>query len=462
MSVQQGVPELFSRKVFSNTSLAILDQVIYRLGTVAGFVLLVRLLPESAIAAVGIATGYLVLVKYLDIGLIRILYRDYPKIVSDRVVRDRHFSAYLLFLVAQTVAMMLVCLAAQALVMGKLGIEGLSFLFIGITIDFVALVVQDSIKLIYYTDLRQYYATGISFGLTLFRLMSYGALLLSPTLPAYTWLLIATGVAYCLVWGVAFHRSFHFHLVLHPDVLGVIRVAFAEYAFWDHMNRIAQETLLFVDTAVLSLFGRLGEIAAYTIALRFASLLTLLPQQLQRSLQVVLVNYSNESDRSDAIHTFLKLNAIICFVQMAVLVFGGRLIIGLLFGQNVEISRVYHYSLVLSAGVTVRSLANPMGGVVNSFCSLRSAFFQVFLPGTLLGGVLYTASAWFSGALMLAYAKLLVLMLLTVSLLVFARRQYPFALKFELVSPEEKKLLRRLLSDLKLRKERAVERFTSL
>ncbi len=64
---------MLSRRIFSNTTAAIADQLITKIGTTLAFVVLVRILPANDIATLGIATSYMVVVSYLDVGLIRIL-----------------------------------------------------------------------------------------------------------------------------------------------------------------------------------------------------------------------------------------------------------------------------------------------------------------------------------------------------------------------------------------------------
>jgi hypothetical protein len=88
---------VLSRRIFSNTTAAIADQLIGKIGTTLAFVVLVRILPVGDIATLGIATSYMVIVAYLDVGLIRILLRDYVKIAQSRELRDRHITAYFAF-----------------------------------------------------------------------------------------------------------------------------------------------------------------------------------------------------------------------------------------------------------------------------------------------------------------------------------------------------------------------------
>src|SRR6185295_16141517 len=146
---------MLSSKIFSNTTFAIADQLITKVGTTIAFVVLVRILGPADIAALGIATSYMVVVAYLDVGLIRILLRDYAKMADQRDLRDRHITAYFAFWAIQMAAIVVVTALMQWLVLRPLGIPGLALLFWALTIDFMALVLQDWIKTLFYADLRQ-------------------------------------------------------------------------------------------------------------------------------------------------------------------------------------------------------------------------------------------------------------------------------------------------------------------
>jgi hypothetical protein len=73
---------VLGRTIFSNTVFAGVDQLISKIGTTLAVIALVRLLPQSDIATIGVATSYLVLIAYLDVGFIRILLRDYTQILQ--------------------------------------------------------------------------------------------------------------------------------------------------------------------------------------------------------------------------------------------------------------------------------------------------------------------------------------------------------------------------------------------
>ncbi len=433
------------RRVVNNTTFAILDLILTKTGTVAVFILLVRILEGRDIAAIGIATGYLVQVAYLDIAPIRILLRDYPKIAGNPAKRDRLLTPLFLFWGFQALAMLLLCLGLQFLVLRRLDLPGIQFLFFALTVDFIALTFQDWIKTIFYTDFQQGRATAISCIFMTARLACYGALFFEPALDTYSWLLIATSLAGFVLWGAAFQMRFHFRPVLNGRTVSILRESLSSYGIWDHLNRMAIDTLFSIDVVILSWIAldRIEDIGSYTIALKFTSLLFLIPMQMHRSLQVVLSNSNDREKRTRAINSFIKVNFIVSVAQYLVVVFFGGLLIRLLFGGNAG-PGVLQYTIIIATGVTIMNLGWPFMSIVNNLCNIARAFLIVFLPNLLFGLAFYMGAAVRWGALGMAYANIVIYTMLALGLVAFTVRQYPFPFRFELITEEERSLLREL------------------
>lgn len=434
----------FSKKIFSNTTFAIFDQIAYKIGTVVAFIILVRLLQAESIAVIGIASGYMIVIGYLDISLVRVLLRDYPKIARDPEERNLHFTAYMLFVALQGAVMLLVALFMEAVILRPLGLPGLLFLYTALTFEFMALMFQDWIKLVFFTDLQQVFATKISALVTAVRLASYGLIFFAPSLDTYSWLLIVVSIGAMALWGFVFVRRFDFRPVFSRRIGDVLKHALGSYGIWDHLNRIAADTLFNVDTAILAYFTTLQVIGDYSIALKFTSLLLLLPRQLQRSLQVVLANYEVDRERFSAINTFFKANLLLSLAQLAGFVLFGKLLIRLMFG-DVNIAGIYHYTIIISLGITVLSIAHPFMAVINNFTSLKRAFLWVSLPALVGGLAAFTAGSWLGGAEGMAWAKVGVFVGMALGMAFFARRYFHFPLHFEVISHEERRLLRELV-----------------
>lgn len=436
----------FGRKIINNTSYALLDLLLTKIGTTVAFVLLVRLLPETDIAALGIATGYLVFVAYLEVGPIRVLLRDYPAVAKQQRVRDELLTALFGFWLLQSVAIVLMALALNRFVLADLGLPELPFLFLGLAIDFVALSWQDWIKTVFYADFQQATATRLGFVLSLLRFVCYLFLLVEPSLTTYTWILIGTSVLNCIVWGVFFQTRFHYKPVISPQLGATLKASLISYGLWDHVNRMVIDTLFTVDTVILSwvALSRLSDIGDYTIALKFTSLFFIIPGQLRRSLQLALAHCQDERRQTDAVSTFLKVNALVSLGQLVGVIVAGSWLIDLLFGVDTD-PNVFRYVLLISIGVAVMNLAMPLIGVINNCCSLRKASMHVFLPLLIVGVGVYVVAAMLGRTLGIAMGNIVVYTLLAGGLVLFTIRHYPFSLRLPVVTNREREILHKLL-----------------
>jgi O-antigen/teichoic acid export membrane protein len=430
-------------QVATNTGAAILDVVLIKLAQIVVFALLVRALDTTAIAAIGIATGYLVLIAYADVSPIRVLLRDYPRLASDERATNRLLTGMFLFWLAQSATMLAITGLLQLTVIAALDVPGLALVFFAIVVDFMALSFREWIKTVFYAGLRQGIATAIGSAEALTRLACFSLVLIWPSLEVYAWLLLALAAGGFLCWTVAFLACFHYRPVVDRDVLPALVRSIVDYGIWDHLNRTALDTLFLIGTVVLSWSARLDEIAHYSIALRFTSLLLLVPMQLGRALQIALA-YLPPERRSAVINTGLKVCALLSLGQLAMIAVLGEALLHLLFGADLD-PAVLTYTLVLTLGATMLNLGRPLISVTNNFTDLRQTFGRVYLPLLVVGLGIYVIAAAWGGAIWLAWANLLAYTLVTMSLAVYVARHCPFRLRPELLSTTERAFLRDLL-----------------
>jgi O-antigen/teichoic acid export membrane protein len=438
----------FARKIFSNTSYALLDQIVSKVVNTAAFVVAVRLLSSADIGTIGVGMGYLVILSYGNIDLFRILLRDYPKISRDRAIRDLHLSAYFIFWCIQSGILIVIALALQLFVLNHLMIPGLTFLFLGMTVELCAIVMQDWLKTVFYTELEQKTATIIGLFVSGGRLVALGALLLSPALYTYTWILVGTGVVGCIIWFIAFQIRFRVRFKFTTASMAILKNTLGTYAIWDHFNRNSIDTLLTIDILVLSVFGRMESIGNYAIAFKVTSLLFLIPWQLTRGLQIVIANCRTQNDRFEAINMFLKGNAMVGIAQLLFMIVGGGWLINVLFGAKVDMD-VVRFTIVMSVGASIVNLGWPLCGVINNSQNLREAWMRVFLPALILGIGIYigTASLW--GALGLAYGKVAVYVIVVGLLYAFTKQYCPFPFNLYWITPREKEIIQGLVKSLR-------------
>jgi O-antigen/teichoic acid export membrane protein len=436
---------VLSRRIFSNTTAAIADQLITKIGTTLAFVVLVRILPTDDIATLGIATSYMVVVMYLDVGLIRILLRDYARLAESRELRDHHITAYFTFWALQMAAMVAVTSAVQWLVLKPLNIPGLALLFWALTADFMALVLQDWIKTVFYADLRQKLVTVVGLGLTLARLAALFLLLLEPTLAAYSWLLIAMSVVSALLWVTLAYLKFNFRLRPEGRVFATLRHALGSYGIWDHLNRMVVDTLFTFDVAVLSLVNQRADIASYSIALRLTSLMMLIPRQLSASLQLALSQFREAEKRAEVAGTYLKATLVLTLLQLVGIVILARPLVVFLFGKEIDVEGVTFFTRILAIAVSVFALSSPLIGIVNATSNVRRSFLMASLPALAFGMACYfiAGSRW--GAVGVAYSNIAAYVLLVFLLACVVARYSTFRFQLTWLSPRERQFLRGLM-----------------
>lgn len=433
---------MLSRKILSNTTAAIADQLITKMGTTIAFVVLVRILAPADIAALGIATSYMVVVAYLDVGLIRILLRDYARMADQRELRDQHITAYFAFWAIQMGAIVIVSALMQWLILDRLHIPGLALLFWALTIDFMGTVLQDWIKTLFYADLRQGLVTGVGLAITLMRLLALFLLLWAPTLAGYSWLLIGCAVLGSFVWFTLARVKFHFRFRSQGTVFSLLRHALMDYGIWDHLSRMVIDTLFTIDMAILAMVNQRADIASYSIAMRLTSLMMLIPRQLSASLQLALSQFRETEKRAEVAGTYLKANFVLMLAQLAVILVFARPIVVLLFGEAIDVERVVFFTRMLAIAVAVFSLSSPLTGIVNATRSVRRSFLVASLPTLVFGLTCYFVAGAVWGAVGVACAKLAAYAML-VALLVFVVGRYcPLPIRFTWISPRERQFIR--------------------
>lgn len=415
------------------------------------FVILVRMLPESQIATLAVASGYLVLVAYFDTSLVRILLRDYASFAADLRERDTRFTAYALFWLLQTGAIVLTCLLLQFLVFPRFELEGLTLVFWALAADFVALSLQDWVKMSFYADLRQRLAVFVSTLLNVARLAAIAFIFLAPSLDTYAYVLMATAVMSSILWIWLFQNRFRYRPRAARPLFPIIWQSLSEFTLWDHLNRLCIDTLFAIDTAILALLGRMEDLAAYSIALRLTSLMMLVPRQVMTGLQLALSRHPQARTRSLFAGSYIKVNLLLCAMQYAGLLLLAPWLITLLFGTGIDVEAVTRFSLVIGLAVMILGFGLPIMGVVYVTGSVRVLAMRVFLPALVLGLVAYWAAGHWAGAIGMAWANVLAYSLLTLGMIVTVVRDRLVRPEMRLVLPIEKRWLRGLLKRIGIR-----------
>jgi O-antigen/teichoic acid export membrane protein len=437
------------RRLAANTGAALVDLILNKVTNTIVFIVLVRVLGTDQIAAIGVAMGYLVLVAYLDISPIRILLRDYPKYQHDDRGRNRLLTALLVFWMGQAVAILMLAGAIAALLMSRHDLPDMGLLFVAMACDYLAMSLGTWIKTVFYSGLRQGIATVMSLVIAAARLLAFGLLFLRPTLNTYSIVLIVMAAAACIAWLIFFVVVFHYRPIIDRHSLGSLWHCLTDYGAWDHLNTMAIDTLFLIDTVILSwiVMSRPDahqQIADYSIALRFTSLLFLIPMQLRRGLQVAIANSPDRRRQVEAVNMVIKFSAMVAMAQLLGVWVVGESLLGILFGAGSN-ANVVLYTRLITVGITILAITLPLLSVVSNLSSLRRAFFQVFLPVLIVGLAVYVAATLLGGAAWLAGANIVVYACMAIGLMVFTVRNCPFPLRVTWLSPREKAAFEQVL-----------------
>ncbi len=309
----------------------------------------------------------------------------------------------------------------------------------------MALVLQDWIKTVFYADLRQKLVTIVGLALTVVRLVALLLLVFEPTLAAYSWLLIALSVLSALMWVTLARMKFRFQLRPEGRVFATLRHALGSYGIWDHLNRMAVDTLFLFDVAVLSLLNQRTDIASYSIALRLTSLMTLVPRQLSASLMVALSQYRDPEKRGDIAATYIKAGVVLSLLQLAGIFILARPLVIFLFGENIDVDRVTFFTRVLAVAVSVFAFGSPLNGIANATSNVRRSFLMASLPALVFGLASYFVAGYYWGAVGIAYSNIAAYALMVVLLAFVVARYSSFRFQFTWLSPRERQFLRGLM-----------------
>jgi O-antigen/teichoic acid export membrane protein len=436
-------PKTFSKRIINNALAGILDLVFSKITNILIFVLLVRLLGERDIAAIGIGTSYLILVAYLDLAPIRVLLRDYPKISSDQSERDRFLTAMFLFWCFQAITMLIVGFCVANFILDHLNYTYIKLLFIALTLDFIALTLDGWIKTIFYSAIRQGTATRIGLCVSVMRFASLSSLFFYPSLKNYSLILIAISLCGCLIWFSAFIIFFKYRPKLNKnDIRGLFR-SLLDYGVWYHLNRSFFDTLLVVGTAILAWFASASEVADYSIALRFTSLLLILPGQLAQAIQLSLSHTTENKIRFDVLNAGLKTAGLIGFFQIVFIMILGNWILNLFFGKIMN-DNILLYVRLISIGSFFMVFSYPFFSAMNNFTNLFHAWSRLFLPLLIIGVAIYYIAAFTAGARGMAVANVIVYSMTTIGMYIFLSVKWPFPIRLKTLSLRERELLKQM------------------
>ena len=442
-----------ARRLAGNTLFAILDVVLMKAAAMLLYIAFVRLLPDAsrdpAVAAYAIAYGWVVVLAFLEVTPIRVVLRDYPRYARSAAKRNRCLTGMAGWWIVQAVAILggvgLITLLTEP------SLPALHYVLLGLTVDFLGQSLQFWIKTTLYAAFRQALDTGLSIINSVVRVgVVVAGMLLDPSLSTFaTCLLIGAAFTFSL-YTVALFAVLGFRPRFDRAVLPRLRHSLQSYGLWDHLNTSVIDTLFMIDPLILEWLLRAGrtrpaEVAAYGIALKFVSMLIILPQQLTRTLQVSLANATDPQFETRSFHTILRLAVLIAAAELAVVLPLAEPLLSLLFGPGNVTADTVAFTRWLAVAMALMCVAWPCVGVINHRATLRHAFFRLYLPVLPLGLTLYVVCGWYGGPRSIAAANVAVYAVLALGIFGYMRVFTGMRGPTRLIDPHERHAVARWL-----------------
>lgn len=415
-----------------------LDLAISRLTKYVGFFILINFLNREMIGIIGIATGYLAFVRYLLIAPENILLRDYPRIQTNQKNLLQRLSTYLDFWLWKSIFVLLV--GGLIFLFLKERNVVLGVVFLGLLIQVVLETFSNLLQLVFYVNFRQEKVTKINFYNNLVLLSLFIFLYFLPSIYTYLSIVIFGQLALCMIWFYLIKHHFKFTYHHLSGWFKMIKNDLASFTLWYHLSNSAIIFGQNVGPLILSFFSGLALVGDYTIALKISGLFLIIPQLLQKS---TLVHFTHEGEiplerKAKIPGTLYQYLAVHGLLSLAYLIFFGLFgkffIYYFLTKQNVNF--IFALALLMLGGIAVYNLARPLLAFVSAKFSLKTGFFVIYLPATIISFLIYFIFAKYFGAIGLASASIISYFILLIAALFFLLTQKGQLLEGRLLNPK--------------------------
>ena len=429
--------------LFKMTSLSVVDTIVLKILATLSFAIVTHLLPLEHIGIIGVATGYLVFFRLLSVTPESILYRDMPKI-KDRL--SEYISAFMIFWAIKTIVIMAIAAAASYIVYLIYGNQLISIYFFGSVFVLSLGIFHGIAKETLYMSFKQGIATKVSAALMILTLGLTSLLFFSPSIISYLYISMAANLISAGVWTYFIKKSLNLKFKKTKDTFKIIKNSITDFALWTHIGACISNLLLTADVLVLSFFVALSVIGDYTIALTIANFFFILPMMLQKASTVGLSNMDDKKTVEKTISVLLKYSFILSALQFLAFLVFGKLIIAIFTANNINI--IYSYALLILAGNSIINVFRPMLGIVITKINISKHVIYIFLPAAIMGVISYIILTILYGPIGAAAGNIVTSSILSALLIVVVKREYKLKVSFQLLSAEEKGLIKSILSRL--------------
>lgn len=364
-----------------------LDQIFGRVFDFATLWVVLRTLPDTDLAAYGIATAMLFLFNLVFVAPEASLMRDKKSWVEQGVLTEYLFG----FVLFAELRIVIVCVVA-AVVGLSVGWDSAYFFacILGLVHQFIQLA--ELVRLDFRVDLQQKQVFKAEIALKALLLVFVSVMFIRPELRTYLIVFLAWAAIGALYWSWKLKKKHHVGFNLQWQGLNRAWDSLRDFAFWQHLSGVVTYTIYNIDPWVLSWFSTKTEtISTYTLALKVSALFFAVPMFLQSMTTILLVNCKTEEHKRSTFRKAFVLNAVLSLGQFGVFLIAGEWIGWIFRGENLDGPLFYELGLYLSVGVVVLNFSRPLIAELILHAPMKRLLVGVYIPALALAFGLYIA-----------------------------------------------------------------------
>ena len=371
-----------------------LDQIVARIFDFATLWVVLRKLPETDLAAYGVATAMLFVFNLILLTPEAALMRDKKSWTDQGILKD-YLRGFLLFAELRIVSM--ASITAVTAIFAGWNSPYFFACLLALVSQFVQLA--ELTRLDFRVDLQQRQVFRAEILLKAFLLALVSVLFIYPGLRIYLCIFLGWSIFVALYWSYQLRRkhgvSFHFHW---PSLRHTWN-ALWDFSFWQHLSGVVTYTIYNIDPWVFTWFATdTATVSTYTLALNLSALFFTLPMYLQYMVTIFLVNCETDDHKHRTFRKIFAFNAAFALGQLLLFVVAGEWIGWVFRPESLADPLFYELGLYLCLGVFVLNLTRPVIAELILHAPMKQLLLQVYTPALLCALGFYVVFTAYMGA----------------------------------------------------------------
>ena len=419
-------PDL-ARKLSINSIFQLIEKLVVLSFSFVNMYFLIKMLSPDDYGIWGVAFGYFAFLQIINVGTESILWKHHNSMQGGILPAMRSIEAFniikffVLLLLAVFMGYILSSIYANSNFIYAL-VAATSMMAVDSLVSHLATVASANYK--------HSIVTRVNFNRVLFSLVLMLLFIYNPTMQMLMLKELAIAMFVYGLWhrqkknviGAVYFPTFDYVSLLY------VWKSIRSYSIWTHFCGVLTYFIYRSDTIFLSMVAGLPIVGHYNIALNLANLANIIPGIIAQQNSVAISNVDKSDVRNKITLTLLKVSILFGVFILLIYVFLAEYVV-MLISEEAPSAQIYSYLIPIVVGLLiVKTIASPIVSLINISGSVRRLFFRVNLPTFLLSIIFYSASAFFCGAIGLAYSNIIV-SLVWLALLLREASIYGFSLK---------------------------------